>query len=143
MIAEERTGWRDPLISERHRAWGYDCPAVDIDFMVIEYDKAEPKALVEYKNQRTPVINLKKHPSIMAMVSLANKAGLPAFIVRYADDFSWWKVAALNDEAMDHLHGNPTLMSEVEWVRTLYAVRGLTMPDGLAERIEALPPVIR
>lgn len=38
-VAEERNGWRDERISKRHRQWGRDCPAVDIDFLMLEYDR--------------------------------------------------------------------------------------------------------
>lgn len=34
MTAQERTGWRDEEISARHRIWGVNCPAVDLDFLM-------------------------------------------------------------------------------------------------------------
>lgn len=49
MTAHERTGWRDQEISERHRTWGFNCPAVDVDFMLIEYDEGVPVAIIDYK----------------------------------------------------------------------------------------------
>ena len=48
-VKKERNGWRDEAISLRHRLWGWDCPCVDIDFLLIEFDKSLPVALVEYK----------------------------------------------------------------------------------------------
>lgn len=33
----EKTCWRDLDLLKRHRVWGWDCPAQDIDFL--EYDK--------------------------------------------------------------------------------------------------------
>lgn len=63
MTAEERTGWRDQELSNRHRTWGHDCPAEDVDFLLdtqptmfndsfrlVEYYHARPKALIEYKH---------------------------------------------------------------------------------------------
>lgn len=143
MSSNERTGWRDEALSLRHREYGQNLPAVDIDFMLIEYDHEEPKALVEYKNEHTPPINVSKSPSIIAMAKLANSASIPAFLVRYADDFSWWRVLGLNDHAASYLTTNPQLMDEVEWVSILYAVRGLQMPEAEKNRIYALPPVRR
>ncbi len=35
-VRQERTGWRDEKISQRHREWGYNCPAVDLDFEVVD-----------------------------------------------------------------------------------------------------------
>ena len=143
MSSNERTGWRDEALSLRHREYGQNLPAVDIDFMLIEYDYSEPKALVEYKNQHAQPINVSKSPSILAMTNLANRAEIPAFLVRYADDFSWWKVLGLNDRACLYLTDNLQLMDEVEWVSILYAVRGLQMPEAEKNRIYALPPVRR
>ena len=47
-VKEERSGWRDEMLSQRHRDWGFNCPAIDIDFLLIEYNSAKVKALVEY-----------------------------------------------------------------------------------------------
>ena len=143
MSANERTGWRDEHLSARHREYGCDCPAVDLDFLLIEYDYSEPKALVEYKNQHTWPIQPKKNPSIAAMAKLANDAGLPAFLVRYADDFSWFKVLGLNEEAANYLDINPQVMDEVSWVEILHAVRGRRMSEEEKDRIRALPVVTR
>lgn len=143
MTANERTGWRDEALSKRHREYGSNLPAVDIDFLLIEYDHEEPKALVEYKNEHTQPINVGKSPSILAMVNLANRAGIPAFLVRYADDFSWWKVLGLNDQAASHLTDNPKYMEEADWVEILYAVRGMRMSETERNRIMALPHLPR
>ena len=143
MTANERTHWRDEALSLRHREYGQNLPAVDIDFMLIEYDHAEPKALVEFKNEHAQPVNVSKNPSIAAMAKLANNADIPAFLVRYADDFSWWKVLALNDQAASYLTNNPQIMDEAEWVSILYAVRGKQMPEAERNRIYALPPVRR
>ena len=32
------TGRRDLRINDRHRKFGQDCPGVDLDFVLIEYD---------------------------------------------------------------------------------------------------------
>ena len=39
-VRAERTHWRDEALSERHRLWGYDCPAVDVDFLLRDLVKA-------------------------------------------------------------------------------------------------------
>ena len=138
MSADERTFWRDSALSQRHREYGCDCPAVDIDFLMIEYDHAKPCGLVEYKNEHAAPIYLKRNPSIQALLLLANRANLPAFIVRYADDFSWWKVGALNELAAKYLNSNPEYMNEIEWVEKLYEIRGRSVPEDVRERIENL-----
>jgi hypothetical protein len=45
-VKKERSGWRDLELSGRHRRWGWDCPAVDLDFLFLEYDKGKAVALV-------------------------------------------------------------------------------------------------
>ena len=137
MSAEERTGWRDEALSKRHREWGCDCPAVDIDFLLIEYDHAEPKALVEYKNQHAAPITVSKNASLIAMAKVATRANIPAFIVRYADDFSWWKVCALNQIASNFLPETeePPMMDEIGWVTLLYKVRNRKIPQSVIDRI--------
>lgn len=130
-VRAERTGWRDLKLSERHRRWGWDCPAVDLDFLFLEYDKGKAVALVEYKHELAPP-QYASHPSYQAMIDLGNRADLPVFACRYAADFSWWRVVPLNQKAKELL---PTIkeMTETEWVTLLYRLRGYEPPKGLLE----------
>ena len=80
-----QTGWRDEWISNRHRTWGFDCPATDIDFLMVEYTNRNPIALIEYKT----VGSLKYLGQDKALLDhlpvsrLAMMAGLPSFICAY------------------------------------------------------------
>jgi len=125
-VREERTGWRDQRISLRHKAWGWDCPALDIDFLMLEYDGGKAAALVEYKHERAPEVRI-GHPSVRAIIDLADRAGIPAFLVRYADDFSWWYPTPLNDRAKALLPEGRHLTEE-KWVELLYRSRGRDLP---------------
>lgn len=129
IVAQERTGWRDLALSQRHRRWGWDCPAVDLDFLFLEYDQGKATAIVEYKHERADMQN-PSHPTYLAMRDLGNRAGVPVFGVRYADDFSWWRVVPLNPPAKSWV---PSVMkmTEHEWVSTLYQMRGRAIPNGL------------
>lgn len=131
-VREERTGWRDLRISQQHRAWGLDCPATDIDLLMLEYDLGKARALVEYKHDRAPEVRL-AHPSIRAITDLADRAGLPAFVTRYADDFSWWYPTPLNAEAKNLFSGGNHLTEE-EWVELLYWCRGRELPPEWRRR---------
>lgn len=136
-VRAERTSWRDEAISARHRQWGWDCPAVDIDFLLIEYDKGEPVALVEYKNEHARVQHT-THPSYQALIRLGDLAGLPVFACRYTDDLSTWSAISLNDKAqrwLPHLSKppEPDVMSEREWVIFLYHLRGLEPPQDVLD----------
>ena len=128
-VRKERTGWRDQRLSERHRRWGWNCPAVDLDFLMLEYDRGKAVAVVEYKNvHAAPQYPI--HPTYRALIDLGNRAGLPVFGVRYADDFSWWRVTPLNDLAKKWVP-QQTRMTEEEWVTVLFRIRGTEVPPDL------------
>lgn len=129
----ERRHWRDEGLSERHRLWGWDCPAVDLDFVLIEYDKGVPMGLVEYKCGLVREQDYSS-PSYRAMVRLADRSCIPAFECRYSRDFSQWMPIPLNDFARAVLM-KPTVMSERDWVRLLYAIRGTEVPQDVLDRL--------
>lgn len=126
-VRKERTGWRDQGLSERHRKWGYDCPLIDLDFVMLEYDRGRATALVEYKNEHAKTQH-SSHPSYRALIGLGNDANLPVFACRYADDFSWWRVVPLNMHAKKYV-SEPRTMTEWEWVTVLCNTRGWTPTD--------------
>ena len=128
-VKKERTGWRDLKLSHRHRLWGWDCPAIDLDFLFLEYDKGKPVAIVEYKHENAPPQDA-KHPTYQAIINLGNDAGRPVFCTRYSDDFKTWKVIPLNPKAKEFLP-NRTVMSEKEWITFLYKIRGYDVPASL------------
>lgn len=133
MSASERTKWRDEWISERHRTWGIDCPAVDIDFLLIEYTHAEPAALVEYKHESARRATM--DASHKAIASLGNRAAIPVFGVRYGYEGKdpVFRVTAINEFAQGRVPLPKTKMTEREYVTLLYAVRGEPLPKGIFE----------
>lgn len=128
-VREERSGWRDLALSQRHRRWGWDCPAVDLDFLFLEYDKGKAVALVEYKHENAAP-QYPTHPTYQAMIDLGTKAGIPVFACRYAHDFSSFTVVPLNNIAQVLLIERTT-MTEKEWVTFLYHIRGYSVPESL------------
>ena len=130
-VREERSGWRDRELSQRHRRWGWNCPAMDIDFL--EFHAGEPVALIECKLEHARPWDLAAKAA-QAFVRLADRAALPAFYVVRAADFSWWRVQALNDHARDRLGVDLRVLSEPEFVSLLYALRGLNLPPETAAR---------
>lgn len=126
-VKPERTGWRDEALSRRHRYWGFDVPAIDIDFLMLEYDRGRPVALIEYKRETAGALRLEEmqeHSSYQALMRLADR--LPVFVVRYAADLAWFDVAPLNSAAFRQVPGL-THWSEAEYVRFLYRLRGRTI----------------
>jgi len=126
-VKKERTGWRDKELSERHRDWGYNCPTVDLDFVVVEYNHGKPVAIVEYKHYKALRQNL-DHPTYRALCALANgyKEGpLPCLIARYWPDCWAFKITPLNHAAQahyKHLKDNE-ILTECRFVRSLYLLR--------------------
>ena len=133
-VRQERTGWRDMALSARHRRWGWDTPAVDLDFLFLEYDKGKAVALIEYKNEHAAV-QYASHPTYQALIDLGNRAGLPVFAVRYADDFSWFIVSWLNDNAKTIIE-EKTTMTEEEYVSFLYKIRGYEVPQSVLDGLK-------
>lgn len=129
MTHVERTGKRDLALSGRHRDWGFDVPAVDIDWF-IEYDHAQARGLVEYKHEQAAPAD-QKDPNHLALADLAgvDRAAVPFFGARYAGDFSWFRVVALNKEARVWLPERRE-MTEDEWVALLYRIRGREVAAG-------------
>jgi len=139
-VKAERTGWRDLDFSKRHKEWGWDCPAVDVDFLMVEYDAGEPKALVEYKHERAALVAV-GDKSRKALEKLASRGGVPAFGVRYyshaqPDGSILWgpfRIVAINDLGMKALgERGPVTMSEFDYVTLLYRLRGRSLPQDVA-----------
>jgi len=128
-VKQERSGWRDLELSQRHRRWGWDCPAVDLDFLFLEYDRGKAVALVEYKHERAAP-QYASHPTYLAMIDLGTRAGIPVFAARYKADFSEWNIVPLNRKALDFLPERKQ-MTEVEWVTFLYTIRGYVPPADM------------
>ena len=120
-VKPEHLGFRDEAISAWHRDLGWDFPATDIDFLLLEYDKAVPKALIEYKHENARKIPV-KGASIRAMSKLATQAGLPFFVVRYAADFTSFGVIPLNHFARRFVPGRE-LMSQASFINLLTRLR--------------------
>jgi len=134
-VKQERTSWRDKGLSERHRLWGWDCPAIDIDFLLLEFDEGKARALVEYKNEHAKTQRT-GHPSYKALIDLGDRAGVPVFACRYSDDFVKWVVFPLNEKAKPLLPPEwGTEMTEREYVSFLYELRGKEAPGILLSQL--------
>ena len=149
MTANEQHFKRDAWLSGRHRQWGRDVPAMDLDFVLAEYDHCVPQALIDYKHEHG-VIDFQS-ANTRTLVALGDMAGLPAFIVRYGhskqdgwwgdvaeDSVPWFQVVPLNVYA----HGtdmpsndNNTKLSELVYVSWLYDLRGRKIPQSVVDTI--------
>lgn len=137
----ERTGWRDAAISSRHREWGFNCPAVDLDFLVAEYNIGKPVALVEYKHHgaKTPVYD---HPTYRALADLADNYApnpLPFIVAFYWPDVWAFRITPVNAVARSFFE-NGLLLTEREYVRVLYRLRRLTLSRELEAMLNNILP---
>jgi hypothetical protein len=137
-VKQERTGWRDAWISQRHRAWGYDCPMCDIDFLAIEYTQKVPVALVEYKAARPFRIDTEA-ANYTALINASAGMNVPLLVVFYSPTYAWFYVHPLNYQAL-RWFGRGQWMSEREYVRELYALRGIAVPSSVADQLSDFKP---
>ena len=131
MTSFERTGWRDEELSRWHRRLGVNCPAVDIDFLLMEYDHGKVSALIEYKNEYASP-QYASHPNYQALIDLGDRADLPVIVCRYKTDFSQWKVIPLNNKAKSIIPQRTTL-NETEYISLLYKIRGRDCPKSVID----------
>jgi hypothetical protein len=125
-VRAESTGWRDLSLSLRHREWGVDCPAADIDCLV-EIARGVPVAIIEYKKANARVEDAIQ--SIRSIEILADRAKVAFFLVRYSIARKRWyfRIERANAIGTEMLRTDgyriPAPFSEVEFVRFLYRIR--------------------
>jgi len=137
----ERTGWRDSELSERHGHWGFNCPAVDLDFVMLEYNHGLPCALVEYKHINAKTVD-PSHATYRALVALADgyrDAPLPCFVAIY-NPLDWsFMVTPLNDAAKKHYcHCSGEVLTEQRFVKSLHLLRKSVLSEADIAAIEKL-----
>lgn len=143
VTAGERTGWRDQELSRRHRRWGFYCPGVDLDFVLVEYHLAAPVAIVEYKHHRAQRVDL-NHPTYQALCALADREpAIPFMIARYWPETWAFAVRPVNACAVT-IFGGETNLSEREFVTALHDLRSLTVQQLVLRHLNTeRPPATR
>lgn len=138
MGAQERTGWRDQQVSARHRRWGFNCPAVDLDFLMVEYNLGIAAALVEYKHHRAAMPDL-RHATYRALENLANRQPPMPFMLAFYWPGAWaFRVFPINARALE-LYGDGSMdLTEREYVASLYAARSLVVQDQVLRNLNAI-----
>lgn len=137
----ERTHWRDQKLSERHRAWGFNCPAIDIDFLMVEFHAGKPVAIIDYKRYTGSIKNLNQK-SIDAISTLANNSNIPFFVVFYWDDVWAFRITAINNIAKNTLQqykiDENKILTEQQYVYFLYKLRNIKLTKEEEELIKSL-----
>ena len=140
-VRGERTGWRDQKLSERHRDWGFNCPAVDLDFLMVEYNVGLPVAVVEYKHHmaRMPDFN---HPTYRALRDLADGykgGGLPFMVAFYWPEVWAFRVIPANEVSRKWFEPCEAL-TERDFVTRLYRMRAMTIRREVLDRLNTWYP---
>lgn len=128
-VRKERTGWRDQALSERHREWGWNCPAADLDFLMVEYNVGRPVGLIEYKHYNAKMPDM-AHPTYRALGELAKMAQLPFMLAFYWPDVWAFRVRPLNQLAATRFDWK-FMLTEREYVSTLYEMRNMKLAETL------------
>lgn len=140
-VRNERSGWRDEKISRRHRTWGFNCPAVDLDFLAVEYNIGLPVAIVEYKHWKAREPDT-SHPTYRALLTLCDehrRGSLPFLLAYYWPEFWGFRVRPLNTKAATSFKADEYL-SELEYVDRLYRLRSLTVSNEVLARLNRERP---
>lgn len=127
------SGWRDARLPLVHSTIDVAVPAAGMTLPMVEYDRGEAVAIVNYIRRDLP---LGKGPDIgkayVALGALRSPIGarLPFFTVRY-DPRNWaMQLFAHNDCARDLLGTSGWLPStELHFARLLYRLRGRVLPE--------------
>lgn len=145
-VTPERSGWRDESISRRHRLWGISCSAVDLDFLLLEFNYQEPVALVEYKHASATVRGLQsgRYAALSNLCDGFHKLDGVSFVhsplaclIAFYDPETWiFRVEPLNARARDHYKHTTRgeALSEYRFVKSLILLRKevLTAEDKAA-----------
>ncbi len=138
---QERTGWRDEAISQRHRQWGFNCPCVDLDFVVAEYNLGLPVALVEYKHFKAwrPDLNHATYRALTALCDGYNDGPLPFFVAFYWPDIWAFEIMPVNAISYD-LITKSRILTEREYVTGLYKMRKRCVDDAVLQTLNTELP---
>lgn len=123
--------------------WGCNCPAVDLDFLLVEYNIGKPVALVEYKHIGAWVPDI-KHATYRALADLADGyrlEGLPFLITFYSNEDWWFRVHPINQMARKHF-SDGQILTEREYVTTLYRIRAFKVKDDVLAKLSDRKPAM-
>lgn len=127
------SGWRDTLLTTRHRLYGYDCPASGMYLPMIEYDRGVPVGVVNYIRRGDGLpLGPDAVAAHQAMSNLHEYDGtqLP-FITCVYDPRNWAMRLFPHNDAARGLLGFNTWRPVVEsdFVAALYRMRDRKLPD--------------
>lgn len=87
-------------LSDRHREWGDDCPMVDLDFLMCEYNHGIPVAIVDYKfyGAELSQTSTRTYETLSGFYDIEQRQ-IPFMVARYWPGIWAFKVKPVNDAA--------------------------------------------
>lgn len=127
----------DP-VSDRHREWGAACLATDIDLILLEYAPGgRPVALIDYKLGLDRQLTDGEAHALSTIADLCSRAELPGYAVKYGSEPWRFRVYPMTPLAGGlYPLGRGELITELTYVRFLYALRGLRVPTDVAQVLD-------
>lgn len=127
------SGWRDGRLAITHAAYGLNLPLAGMDLPMVEYDRGEALAVINYvRRDRALPRGENVGRAFEAVASLRRDDGprLPFLTAQY-DPRNWaFRLFGHNDAARDLLGtGGWLAVTEQHFARLLYRLRGRVMPD--------------
>lgn len=130
IVKPERTGWRDESISRLHREFGFDYPAVDVDFLLCEYDEGIPVAIIEHKHVSWTE-QKKTHPSFSALRCLADCARIPFWLCVYNTELTVFVLSRMNSIALS-MAGKDLRLSREGYKNFLQRLRNPAVSESIS-----------
>jgi hypothetical protein len=133
MARRHDSGWRDGRLTTTHAGYGFDLPLAGMTLPMVEYDRGEALAVINYVRRDT---TLPKGPAVgrayYALAALHGPLGtqLPFLTVRY-DPRNWaFQIFGHNGPAVELIGCTGWLScTEEHFARLLYRLRGRQLPD--------------
>ena len=113
--------------------WGFNCPAVDLDFLMVEYNLGKQVGVIEYKHARARMPDI-RHPTYRALCELADLAALPFMLAFYFPPQWAFRVHPINGVARQNFTDGG-LLTERQYVMALYRMRRITLSRHLADKL--------
>lgn len=126
------TGWRDSRLPLIHADWGFDLPLTGMTFPMVEYDRGEALAVINYsrRDQDLP-IGRGAAAAYAAFAKLRSPDGnLMPFLTCVYDPRNWAMQLFGHNDAAHRLLGtrNWLPVTELHFGRLLYRLRGRVAP---------------
>lgn len=133
MARRHDSGWRDGRLAITHAAYGLNLPLAGMDLPMVEYDRGEALAVINYVRRDQPLPRGEDVGRAFAALSALRRDDGPRlpFLTAQYDPRNWaFRLFGHNSAATELLGTVGWLaMTEQHFARLLYRLRGRVMPN--------------